>query len=232
MIDDFTMLRRETWWANVSLPKAGLVTMHSGNASGVHRPSGLLLIKPSGVDYDALKPEDLVAIRVSDGEKVKEADVPDACQSDLRPSVDTVHHRLLYLSDDSLGGIVHTHSNYATAWAIHGRPLPCVLTAMADEFGCDVPCIPYTDNEADHIASAIMHGRGRSPAVLLACHGVFTMGTTPRSAFKTAVMLEDVARTLILAASLGPLTSMPTGEIDKWYKRYHSTYGQPQGRKI
>ena len=226
MKEEFISLRHETWQANIGLPKAGLVTMHSGNASGLHRPSGLFLIKPSGVDYEAMRPEDLVVIRLSDGVKVPSEDVPDRCQSALRPSVDTIHHRLLYLHDERIGSIIHTHSNYATAWAIQGRPLPCVLTAIADEFGGDIPCIPYTDNEEDHIAQAILRWRGESPAVLLANHGVFAMDSTPRRTFKAAVMVEDVARTLAIAASLGPIKRLPDEEILKWRQRYQTTYGQ------
>ena len=226
MDKEFSRLRAEVWKANIDLPRAGLVTMHSGNASGLHRSSGLMLIKPSGVDYDTMKPEDLVVVRLADGKQIAAEDVPDGVQSSLRPSVDTIHHRLLYLNDARLGGVIHTHSNYATAWALHGQPLPCVLTAIADEFGGDIPCVPYVDNEEDHIATAMLAHRGESPAVLLAHHGVFAMDTTPRRAFKAAVMVEDVARTIAIARGLGPLTRLPDHEIAKWRHRYTTTYGQ------
>ena len=219
----FQQLRQEVWKANVMLPRAGLVTMHSGNASGVDRARGLILIKPSGVDYEALRPEDLALV---DFEGRRVARAPDGVASRLKPSVDTVHHAILYRLDPSLGGIVHTHSNYATAFAAIGEPIPCVLTAMADEFGGDIPCVPYVDNEGDHIARAIMKCRTRAPAVLLGNHGVFAFAATPAAALKAAVMVEDVARTVWLARQIGKPSRIPKREIAKWWNRYHSTYGQ------
>ena len=225
MTADFTALRQEVWRANVQLPRAGLVTMHSGNASGLHRPSGLALIKPSGVDYDALRPENLVVVDL-DGRPVAADRVPDGMQTSLRPSVDTIHHVLLYAKDPSLGGVVHTHSNYATAWAASGRAIPCALTAIADEFGGEIPCAPYFDNEADHIAEGILRHRNRGPAILLADHGVFTFDATPTKALKAAVMVEDVAKTLWLAQAFGPVKPLSAAEIEKWWTRYHRAYGQ------
>ena len=225
MSDDFAALRQEVWRTNVHLPRAGLVTMHSGNASGLHRAERLVLIKPSGVDYEALRPEDLVVVDL-EGRTVAAERVPDGIQSRLRPSVDTIHHVMLYARDARLGGIVHTHSNFATAWATAGQPIPCALTAMADEFGDEIPCAPYLDNEADHIAEGIFRHRNRGPAILLARHGVFAFDTTPSKAFKAAVMVEDVAKTLWLARALGPVSGMPPEEIEKWWTRYHQTYGQ------
>ena len=219
----FRKLRREVWKANIGLPRAGLVTMHSGNASGVDRARGLILIKPSGVDYEALRPEDLALV---DFEGRRVARAPDGVASRLKPSVDTVHHAILYRLDPSLGGIVHTHSNYATAFAAIGEPIPCVLTAMADEFGGDIPCVPYVDNEGHHIARAIMKCRTRAPAVLLGNHGVFAFAATPAAALKAAVMVEDVARTVWLARQIGKPSRIPKREIAKWWNRYHSTYGQ------
>ncbi len=120
---DFAELRREVWWANTQLPASGLVVMHSGNASGIDRERGLVLIKPSGVDYDALRPEDLAVVTL-DGERAGAADVPDGVASPLKPSVDTSHHLALYRGDPSIGGVIHTHSNHATAWAAAGLPIP------------------------------------------------------------------------------------------------------------
>jgi L-ribulose-5-phosphate 4-epimerase len=222
---EFAGLRQEVWRVNVALPRAGLVAMHSGNASGVHRPSGLVLIKPSGVDYEGLRPEDLSVVDLA-GRPVSADHVPDGVANTLRPSVDTPHHVLLYARDPSLGGIVHTHSSFATAWATAGQAIPCALTAIADEFGGEIPCAPYADNEGDHIAEAILRHRGRGPAILLARHGVFAFEATPARALKAAVMVEDVARTLWLARAFGPLPSMPPEEIEKWWRRYHSSYGQ------
>ena len=222
---DFGALREEVWRVNLALPRAGLVTMHSGNASGIHRESGLVLIKPSGVDYDALRPEDLCVVDLS-GAQARKAQVPDGIVSALRPSVDTVHHLILYARDPALGGVVHTRSNFATAWAAVGEAIPCVLTAMADEFGAEIPCAPYLDNEGDAIASGILEHRNRGPAVLLAHHGVFAFERTPRRALKAAVMVEDVAKTLWHARQLGPLRALPEAEIQKWWDRYHTRYGQ------
>ncbi len=221
----FARLRAEVHHANVALPRAGLVTMHSGNASGIDRESGLVLIKPSGVDYETLTPQMLCVVDLA-GAPVAASRVPDGVASPLKPSVDTVHHVLLYAKDPKLGGIVHTHSNYATAWAAAGLPIPCALTAMADEFGAEVPCAPYTDNEADHIAAAILAHRNKGPAILLARHGVFTFDATPAKALKAAVMVEDVAKTLWLARALGKVESLPADEVAKWWTRYHTTYGQ------
>jgi L-ribulose-5-phosphate 4-epimerase len=224
---DFSALREQVFQANVALPGAGLVTMHSGNASGIHRESGLVLIKPSGVDYGRLRPDDLAVVDL-EGRTVLAAAVPDGIASALRPSVDTPHHVRLYSRDASLGGVVHTHSTYATAWAAAGLSIPCVLTAMADEFGAEIPCTPYLDNEGDHIAEGILRFRNRGPAVLVAHHGVFTFDRTPSLALKAAVMVESVAHTLWLARQLGPLQSLPSDEIRKWWDRYHSTYGQQE----
>lgn len=221
----FATLREAVWWANTQLPASGLVTAHSGNASGVHRGSGVVLIKPSGVDYATMRPDDLVPVNLA-GERLDADLVPDGMSTDLRPSVDTEHHLHLYNSDATLGGIVHTHSNYATAWAAHGRSLPCILTAIADEFGGHVPCVPYVSNEGRAIADGIMQYRTRAPAVLLANHGVFTFGASVRAALKAAIMVEDGAKTVHLATQIGSVGELPAEEIEKWWARYHGSYGQ------
>ncbi len=223
---DFKQLRLDVYNANVGLPRARLVTAHSGNASGVDRESGLVLIKPSGVDYDTLKPEDLAVVRLADGSPADASEVPDRIASALKPSVDTIHHLLLYRADDSIGGVIHTHSNFATAWAAAGHAIPCALTAMADEFGDEIPCAPYVDNQGKNIADAIMKCRRRGPAILLANHGVFTFAATALAALKAAIMVEDAAKTMFIARQLGKVSSLPPSEIEKWWGRYHSTYGQ------
>jgi len=214
---DLTELRREVLWANKMLPASGLVTMHSGNASGLDRASGRLVIKPSGVDYETLRPEDLVEVVLETGEVVG---------SRLRPSVDLPHHLYLYRNMPGVGGIIHTHSNYATAFAALQRPIPVCLTAIADQFGAEIPCTPYVDNEGDHIGQAILRYRNRSPAILLGHHGVFAWGRTVRDALKVAVMTEDLAKTVHLAMQLGQPRELPADEIKKWYDRYRHGYGQ------
>jgi len=191
--------------------------MHSGNASGIDRESGILVIKPSGMDYDRITPENLVAVNLSDGSVI---------DSDLRPSVDLPHHLFLYRNDPSIGGVIHTHSNHATAFAAVGQSIPCALTAIADEFGGEIPCTPYVDNEDEHIGEAILEYRKRAPAILLGNHGVFAWGASVRSALKAAVMVEDVAKTLLLARQLGDPQPIPPEEAEKWYDRYHNRYGQ------
>jgi L-ribulose-5-phosphate 4-epimerase len=221
----FAELRAAVWEGNRQLPALGLCVMHSGNVSGIDRESGVVLIKPSGVDYDTLRPEDLATVDL-EGVAVDGAFVPDGVSSSLRPSVDTGHHLALYRSDPSIGGVVHTHSNFATAWAAAGRAIPCALTAMADEFGGEIPCAPYVDNEGGHIAEAILAVRTRAPAVLLANHGVFAFDASPARAVKAAAMVEDAAKTLLLAMRLGEPTPLPPEDIEKWWTRYHETYGQ------
>jgi L-ribulose-5-phosphate 4-epimerase len=212
-----TQLREEVCYVNKMLPAAGLVTMHSGNASGVDRASGRLVIKPSGMDYDKLTPENLVEVDLQRGEVI---------DSRLRPSVDLPHHLHLYRHLPELGGVIHTHSNYATALAALGRAIPLCLTAIADEFGAEIPCAPYADNEGDHIGQSILEHRNRAPAILLENHGVFAWGATPRAALKAAVMVEDVAKTVYLALQLGQPREIPPEEAQKWYDRYHHRYGQ------
>jgi len=213
---DFEQLRHEVHYANIMLPRCGLVTMHSGNASGFDPASGRILIKPSGYDYDRLRPEDLVETTL-DGTVVG---------SRLKPSVDLPHHVYVYRHRPDIRGIIHTHSNYATSFAALGRPIPVCLTAIADEFGGDIPFVPYVDNEGDHIGEAVVAAMGKSPAVLLGNHGVFAFGDSPRAALKAAVMVEDVARTVHLALLLGEPQRLPPEEVQKWYSRYHKRYGQ------
>ena len=214
---NLTKLCDEVCRANRMLPAAGLVTMHSGNASGLDRQHGRVLIKPSGVDYEQLAPEDLVEVDLDSGRVI---------DSSLRPSVDLPHHLYLYRNIPQIGGIVHTHSNYATALAALGQPIPLCLTAIADEFGAEIPCAPYVDNEGDHIGQAIMEYRNQAPAILLGNHGVFAWGDSPRAALKAAVMTEDVAKTVHLAMQIGRPREIPPEEARKWYDRYHNRYGQ------
>jgi L-ribulose-5-phosphate 4-epimerase len=208
---------------NRSLHTERLVTSTSGNVSGrdPHDPEHVV-IKPSGMAYDAMSPADMV---VTDLEGT-------VVEGKLRPSVDLDNHLFLYAHKPELMGVVHTHSNYATAFAICGRPVPCVMTGMADEFGGDIPCAPYVSNEADLIGQAILDAMTRAPAVLCGQHGVFAFGESPEKAVKAAIMCEDSAKNAYLALSLAalgdqpPPRRLPPEEIAKWWGRYHSTYGQ------
>ena len=220
-MSNLTQLREEVLEANVGIYRAGLVTMHSGNASGIDRNSGVVLIKPSGVDYEKLTPSLLVATDLA-GRKLQTGDPGDQ----LKPSVDLPHHLYLYNHCREIGGIVHTHSNYATSFALLERSIPVHLTAIADEFGAEIPCAPYVDNAGDHIGEAILRHRNSAPAILLAHHGAFTFGPDARAALKAAVMLEDVAKTCHLAMLLGKPVALPPEEVQKWFERYHTTYGQ------
>ncbi|RYG25357.1 hypothetical protein EON82_07420 [bacterium] len=212
-----TKLREEVANANWMLPKAGLVTMHSGNASGYDPETDLLFIKPSGMDYEAITPENLCAVRVSTGEVITQGS---------RPSVDLPHHLFLYRNMPEVRGVIHTHSNYATAFAAVNKSIPLVLTAIADEFGAEIPCMPYTDNEGENIGQTILKHKNRAPAMLLGNHGVFAWGNSPKSALKAAVMTEDVAKTVWLAMQIGTPQAIPAEEAEKWYDRYHNRYGQ------
>jgi L-ribulose-5-phosphate 4-epimerase len=214
---DLLALREEVSKANKMLPKAGLVTMHSGNASGYSSEDDILFIKPSGMDYDDITPDNVVPVRVSTGEVLV---------SGVRPSVDLLHHLYLYRHMEGIRGIIHTHSNYATAFAAVRKPIPLVLTAIADEFGADIPCAPYIDNEGEHIGEAILKYSNRSPSILLGNHGVFAWGSSPKGALKAAVMTEDVAKTVWLAMQIGSPEALSREEAEKWYDRYHNRYGQ------
>ncbi|RMF91754.1 MAG: L-ribulose-5-phosphate 4-epimerase [Planctomycetota bacterium] len=203
--------------ANKALVRHGLVKLYSGNASGLDRTAGRLVIKPSGVPYDTLTPDDLVEVDLVTGKVVA---------GKLRPSVDLPHHLYIYRNLPGVNGVVHTHSNYASAWAASERPIPVCLTSIADQFGAEIPCTPYVDNEDDHIGEAIIRHRNRAPAILLGHHGAFTWGPSVTDALQAAVVLEDVAKTAFLAAQLGELRSLPPQEVRKWYDKYHHGYGQ------
>jgi len=205
--------------ANLRLREEGLVPGTTGNASALDPESGWVYIKPSGKDYAELLPEHVVAVSLASGAVV---------DGELNPSVDLPHHLHLYRHLPGVLGVVHTHSNFATAFAAAGRPIPCVLTGQADVFGDAIPCLPYATNQGDAIGRAIVAGRGRGPGVILQNHGVFTFDHSVEAAVKAAVMLEDSAKTVWLALHLGPLTELPDDEIKKWWDRYHTTYGQKE----
>jgi L-ribulose-5-phosphate 4-epimerase len=201
-----------------SLVDNNLVAWTSGNVSARVPGADLMVIKPSGVGYDDLTPESMVVCDL-DGARV---------DGDLSPSSDTASHAYIYRHLPEVGGVVHTHSRYATAWAARGEPIPCVLTAMADEFGGEIPLGPFAPIGGDEIGRAVVETLSghRSPAVLLRSHGVFTIGGTARDAVKAAVMCEDVAATVHLAASRGDIAPLAQDQIDALHRRYKNEYGQ------
>ncbi len=201
---------------NCELPKAGLVTMTSGNLSGRDPESGLIAIKPSGVSYEKLTPEDVVIVNLA-GEVV---------EGRLKPSVDTSTHLYVYRQRADVFGMVHTHSNYATAFAALGRGIPCALTAIADEFGGPIPMGEYAEIGEEEIGQEICRAIGTSKAILMKNHGVFTIGESPEAALKSAVMVEDVAKTCFLALQMGALVELPADEIARAHRRYVEKYGQ------
>jgi L-ribulose-5-phosphate 4-epimerase len=209
-------LKREVCEANKCLPKYGLVVMHSGNVSGRDPDSGHVVIKPSGIDYDSMTPEDLSVVTI-DGEQI---------EGEKNPSVDTPVHLHLYKKRHELRGVVHTHSNYATSFAALGMSIPAYLTAIADEFGNEIPCAPYATNKDIAIAESILNVMNDSPACLLKNHGVFTFDTSVKGALKAAAMVEDVARTVHLALQKGTPDVIPPEEVKVWWDRYHGWYGQ------
>ncbi len=210
-------LRQEVCKVNRDLPTAGLVTMHSGNASGLDRDSRRIVIKPSGVDYQKLTPEMLVEVELDTGRVMG---------SKLRPSVDLPHHLFLYRHLDDVCGIVHTHSNYATAFAACREPIPLCLTAIADEFGAEIPCAEFAQCDEESLGRSVLAARTRAPAVLLANHGVFAWGPSVAAAFKAAVMTEDVAKTVHLSMQIGQPQMLPLEAAEQYHLRYHTRYGQ------
>ncbi|TDQ52032.1 L-ribulose-5-phosphate 4-epimerase [Actinorugispora endophytica] len=214
-------LRAEVCRLHAELLRWNLVTWTSGNISARVPDADLIVIKPSGLSYDDLTPESMVVCDL-DGAVV------DGTHS---PSSDTAAHAYVYRSMPGVGGVVHTHSPYATAWAARGEPIPCAITAMADEFGAEIPVGPFALIGGDDIGKGIVATLSghRSPAVLMRSHGVFTIGADARAAVKAAVMCEDVARTVHLARQHGPVEPLPQKHVDALYARYQNVYGQRAG---
>ena len=211
-------LRRLVCSLHAELPKHGLVAWTSGNLSARVPGEDLMVIKASGVEFDELTPESVVVCDL----------FGDVVDGDFAPSSDAATHGFVYRHLPDVGGITHTHSAYATAFAARGEPIPCVLTAMADEFGGEIPVGPFArigDHEIGRGIVETLQGH-RSPAVLMQNHGVFTLGATPRDAIKAAVMCEDVARTVHLARAIGNPLLLEDEDIDALYDRYQNVYGQ------
>ena len=225
---DIAAARAEVCRLHAELVRAGLVAWTSGNVSarvtgdgvtgdGTRSPD-LMVIKPSGISYDDLTPESMVVCDL-DGNRV---------DGDYLPSSDTASHAYVYRHMPHVGGVVHTHSTYATAWAARGEAIPCVITAMADEFGGEIPVGPFALIGGDQIGRGVVATLAghRSPAVLMRSHGVFTIGATAKDAVKAAVMCEDAARTVHLARAYGDPPPLPADQVDALHHRYTTEYGQ------
>ncbi len=209
-------LRQEVCEGNRMLPREGLVTWTSGNVSGRDPETGYVVIKPSGVRYEAMKPKDMVVVDLN-GQVI---------EGNLRPSVDAATHLYVYRHRDDVRGMVHTHSCFATAFAALGKPIPVYLTAMADEFGCPIPVGAYAQIGGEAIGQEIVRSIGSSPAILMKNHGVFTVGPGPMAAVKAAVMTEDVARTVYYTLQMGQPEEIPPEEVARAHRRYVDHYGQ------
>ncbi len=200
----------------MELPRNDLVKWTGGNVSGRDTETGYVVIKPSGVKYEDLRPEQLIVIDVSGN----------VLEGDLKPSSDTASHLYIYRQRPDVNGVVHTHSPYATAFAAVGKPIPVYLTAIADEFGGPIPCGGFALIGSEEIGRVVVESIGSSPAVLLKNHGVFTIGKNAETAVKAAVMVEDVARAVWLALQLGQPDEIPAEEVVKLRHRYRYEYGQ------
>ncbi len=209
-------LREELVRLHAELPRHGLVVWTGGNVSARDPETGLVAIKPSGVRYEDLTADSMVVLDI-DGHVVEGA---------FHPSSDTASHLYIYRHRPDVNGVVHTHSRYATAFAAVGRPIPVFLTAHADEFGGEIPCGGFALIGDEAIGAEVVRGIGRSPAILLKNHGVFTIGPTAEAAVKAAVMVEDVAATVWAALQIGTPETLPDDIVDRLHGRYTTSYGQ------
>lgn len=209
-------IRNELVKLHLLLPKSNLVTWTSGNVSIRDPQSGLVAIKPSGVMYEDLTAESMVVLDL-DGKVV---------EGTKKPSSDTASHLYVYRQRPDVFGVVHTHSPYATAFAAIGKPIPVYLTAQADEFGGPIPCGGFALIGGEEIGKVVVESIGKSPAIILKNHGVFTVGPSGKDAVKAAIMVEDVARTIWLAKQLGEPDEIPADMVEKLHYRYTHEYGQ------
>jgi len=200
----------------MELPKNNLVTWTGGNVSARDPETGHVVIKPSGVRYENLRPEHMVIVDL-EGNRI---------EGDLKASSDTDSHLYIFRHRPDVNGVVHTHSPYATAFAALGKPIPVYLTAQADEFGGPIPCGGFALIGGEAIGRIVVESIGDSMAVLLKQHGVFTIGPTAEAAVKAAVMVEDVARTVWYALQIGQPEEIPEEDVAKLHYRYTHIYGQ------
>ena len=210
------LLKEELVQLHLELPRNNLVMWTGGNISGRDQETGLVVIKPSVVRYEDLRPEHMVVLDLQ-GRIV---------EGGLKPSSDTFSHLYIYHARPDVGGVVHTHSRYASAFAAVGKPIPCVLTAMADEFGGSIPCGGFALIGDEAVGKVVVESIGKSPAVLLKNHGVFTIGKNATAAVKAAVMTEDVAAIVWMAFQIGQPDEIPAEDIARLHNRYMNVYGQ------
>ena len=215
-------VREDVAALHAELVRYGLVVWTGGNVSGRVPGADLFVIKPSGVGYDDLTAENMI---LCDLDGVVIAGTPG---SERSPSSDTAAHAYVYRHMPAVGGVVHTHSTYAVAWAARGEEIPCVITAMADEFGGPIPVGPFAIIGDESIGRGIVETLTghRSRAVLMRNHGPFTIGKDARDAVKAAVMVEDVARTVHISRQLGEPVPIPQEAVDRLFDRYQNVYGQ------
>jgi L-ribulose-5-phosphate 4-epimerase len=215
-------VRAEVAKLHGELVRYGLIVWTGGNVSGRVPGTDLFVIKPSGVSYDDLTPDNMILCDLAGNV------IPGTPGSERSPSSDTAAHAYVYRNMPGVGGVVHTHSTFAVAWAARGEEIPCVITAMADEFGGPIPIGPFAIIGDDSIGRGIVETLTghRSRAVLMQNHGPFTIGVNAKDAVKAAVMVEDVARTVHYAREAGPLIPIPQEAIDRLYDRYQNVYGQ------
>lgn len=209
-------IREELVYLNQELPRNHLVTWTNGNVSLRDPKSGYVAIKPSGVKFEDLTPEGMVVVdlngKIIEGEK--------------KPSSDTASHLYIYRFRPDVNSVIHTHSNFATAFAALGHPIPVYLTAQADEIGGPIPCGRFATVGGEEIGQAVLDAIGSSPAVLLKNHGVFTIGPNGEEALKAAIMVEDIARTVWLAKAIGEPQEIPPDMVFRLHQRYTHYYGQ------
>ncbi|MFE4195005.1 L-ribulose-5-phosphate 4-epimerase [Paenarthrobacter sp. NPDC056912] len=232
LLETIARIRKEVCELHAELTRYELVVWTAGNVSGRIPGHDLMVIKPSGVSYDQLTPEAMVVtdlygtpattIHSEDGQTITWGN------PDFSPSSDTAAHAYVYRHMPEVGGVVHTHSTYATAWAARGEAIPCVLTMMGDEFGGPIPVGPFALIGDDSIGQGIVETlkNSNSPAVLMQNHGPFTIGKDAREAVKAAVMCEEVARTVHVSRQLGEPLPMDQAKIESLYDRYQNVYGR------
>ncbi|MEM7735007.1 MAG: L-ribulose-5-phosphate 4-epimerase [Deinococcota bacterium] len=209
-------LRERVWEANLALPDNGLVMATSGNVSGRDPETGYVVIKPSGYSFAKLTPAHLVIVDVHGN----------IIEGDLKPSVDTASHLYVYRQRADIMGIVHTHSPYATSFAVRGEPLPIYTTTSAAVFGGEIPVSEFATIGEEEIGREIVEKIGSNHAILMRSHGIFTLGTSAEQALKYAIILEETAQVVHYALLRGDLAPLPDEVVKRGYEVYRTGYGQ------